>query len=118
MSDNLRSKMIRLAATMPKGSDERKALLDVLTGSALVDTRAITRSARSISSRYGGEIPYEAAYIIADSAHRNQASGAWPQKPLPVDAGEYTDLLEGQGFIMFVRGRYTLTNRGMSAGLN
>jgi hypothetical protein len=30
MSDNLRSKMIRLAASMPKGSNERKALLDVL----------------------------------------------------------------------------------------
>ena len=32
MSDNLRSKMIRLAASMPKGSSERKALLDVLAG--------------------------------------------------------------------------------------
>lgn len=32
MSDNLRSKMIRLAASMPKGSNERKALLKVLGG--------------------------------------------------------------------------------------
>ena len=30
MTDTLRSKMIRLAASMPKGSSERKALLDVL----------------------------------------------------------------------------------------
>lgn len=31
MADTLRSKMIRLAASMPKGSSERKALLDVLS---------------------------------------------------------------------------------------
>jgi hypothetical protein len=31
MSDNLRSKMIRLTASMPKGSSERKALLNVLS---------------------------------------------------------------------------------------
>lgn len=30
MADTLRSKMIRLAASMPKGSSERKALLNVL----------------------------------------------------------------------------------------
>ena len=30
MTDSLRSKMIRLAASMPKGSSERKALLNVL----------------------------------------------------------------------------------------
>lgn len=32
MSDTTRSKMIRLAATMPAGSSERKALLSVLAG--------------------------------------------------------------------------------------
>lgn len=32
MDTTFRSKMIRLAASMPKGSNERKALLDVLAG--------------------------------------------------------------------------------------
>lgn len=36
MSD-LRSKMIRLAASMPKGSSERKALLDVLAASGQIN---------------------------------------------------------------------------------
>lgn len=142
MSDQpLRSKLIRLAYNRPDlrddllplliedGRDDRPArnawdddppkVRDGLSkaGSSWYDNGAVARSTEYISTRYGREIPVEAARIIAESAHRNQASGSWPRSPLPVDAGRYTSLLERLGIIIHVRGRYTLTNKGMSMGL-
>jgi hypothetical protein len=56
MSDNLRSKMIRLAATMPKGSSERKALLDVLAARTLTpESTALLKAVRQWARKNGWE---------------------------------------------------------------
>ena len=46
MSDTTRSKMIRLAATMPKGSSERKALLSVIAADRMAALDATSMSMR------------------------------------------------------------------------
>ena len=49
MSDTIRSQMIRLAATMPKGSKERKALLAALSDN--VNVRLMEREIRQFMDR-------------------------------------------------------------------
>lgn len=69
MSD-LRSKMIRLAASMPKGSSERKALLDVLADTRTAGgfvARGINKHISDVESYSQAGEPRKALYALGQA---------------------------------------------------
>ena len=73
MADNLRSKMIRLAASMPKGSSERKALLNVLTSTNTADFDRIYRELEQNLLRVG----FRRGQQALSSGGSEDAFGSW-----------------------------------------
>lgn len=77
MADTLRSKMIRLAASFPKGSDERKALLNVMASTRLdadvMDTMRRIHEDRRV--RHGWDRDVSRAFTALDNAGEGYGVG-------------------------------------------
>jgi hypothetical protein len=101
MADTLRSKMIRLAASMPKGSSERKALLDVLAGD-----RTGALSEDEVKKRlYETTVAFEKARKRQKQEKQRGYGGPWAKghhlgvevKRLQQEVWQYERMLERMG---------------------
>ena len=71
---NLRTNLIRLAATMPKGSEDRKALLDVLATDKEASDTWYSRL-RPLQNQFLREVVAEAEGLFGDAGATNVQTG-------------------------------------------
>lgn len=109
MANTLRSKMIRLAATMPKGSSERKALLDVLASTRLdadvMDIMRLIHETRRV--RHGWERDVSRAFNILNNAGEGYSMGEETDEIDEIsEAGRFIDTVDNDLVAVYWNSRH------------